>query len=184
MSDGKTAKSGKAKNIIAGVIVVAAVFLALAPEGFWRSGNVLPEAERRRGGGDFTLPTLDGGQWTLDEHRGKVVLVNYWATWCPPCRAETPALVRLANEYRRRGLEIVGIALDAEGAEIVRPFVEEYRITYPVLMPPNRANLMMAIEALPTTLLYDRQGRVAKRYVGAASESVFRRDIELLLAEE
>ncbi len=89
----------------------------------------------------------------------------------------------MANEYKARGLEVVGIALDEEGEGVVRPFAAEYNIPYPVLMPPNGAQLSLMIEALPTTLLYDRQGRVAKRYVGAVSESVFRRDIELLLAE-
>lgn len=170
------------KNIISGLIVVAVLFLAFAPDSLWSSGVAPPE--RRTAGGDFILQTLDGGSWSLGAQRGRVVLVNYWATWCAPCRAETPALVRLSNEYKAKGLEVVGITLDEGGATTVRPFVAEYGIPYPILLPTNAANLSMMIEAVPTTVLYDRQGRVAMRYVGAASESVLRKDVEQLLAEQ
>jgi cytochrome c biogenesis protein CcmG, thiol:disulfide interchange protein DsbE len=110
------------------------------------------------------------------------VLVNFWATWCPPCRAETPGLVRLANEYRSQGLEVVGISLD-EDTGAIRPFIDDYQIPYPILLPSDQANLPLLVEVLPTTLLYDRQGRMAKRYVGGVAESIFKADVERLLAE-
>jgi cytochrome c biogenesis protein CcmG/thiol:disulfide interchange protein DsbE len=132
---------------------------------------------------DFQLPGLDGKIWKLSDHRGRVVLVNFWATWCPPCRMETPGLVDLANRYRGKGLEVVGISLDENGAEAVRPFVARYHVPYPVLLPDLNSSLASAIESLPTTLLVDRTGRVSKRYDGAVPEEVFRRDVERLLAE-
>ncbi len=169
------------KNGIAGLIVVGVLFLSFAPDSIWHSPSVTQVSERKESGG-FTLPDLEGNAWSLEAQRGKVVLVNYWATWCPPCRAETPALVRLAGEYKARGFEVVGISLD-EDTNLIRPFADEYKVSYPILLPSNTTNLSLLIEALPTTLLYDRQGRIAKRYVGAASESTFRADIESLLHE-
>ena len=169
------------KNGFAGLVVVGALFLSFAPESIWHGASVVPVSERKESGG-FTLSDLEGNAWSLEAQRGKVVLVNYWATWCPPCRAETPALVRLADEYKAKGFEVVGISLD-EDTNLIRPFVDEYKISYPILLPTNATNLSLMIEALPTTMLYDRQGRRAKRYVGAASESTFRADIEALLKE-
>ncbi len=170
------------KSALAGLIVVAALFLAFAPESVWQGGGVSPASERKAGD-DITLPDINGGRWSLAEQRGRVVLVNYWATWCPPCRAETPGLVRLANEYTAKGLEVVGISLD-EDLTAVREFMAEYRISYPILLPSGTSNLTMMIESIPVTLLYDRRGRVAKRYVGAVSETTLRRDVEQLLAEQ
>ncbi len=125
---------------------------------------------------------LDGGSWRLADHRGRVVLVNFWASWCPPCREETPGFVRLAAEYRDRGLDVAGVTMDDSDAP-VRQFVRSYRVPYPVLLPPANSPLLAAIDSLPTTFLVDRQGRIAKNYVGAVSESVVKADVERLLAE-
>lgn len=169
------------KNVFGAMIVIGVLFFAFAPQSVWQSKNVAPESERKASE-SFALPALDGKVWKLDEHRGQVVLVNFWATWCPPCRAETPGLVRLANDYRSQGLEVVGISLD-EDTGAIRPFIDEYQIPYPILLPSDQANLPLLVEALPTTLLYDRQGRIAKRYVGGVAESIFKADVERLLAE-
>ncbi len=75
---------------------------------------------------NLTLPTLDGGTWSLREHRGQVILINFWATWCAPCREETPALVRLSNKYKADGLEVIGVSLDRDGTEVIKEFVAEY----------------------------------------------------------
>ncbi len=179
--EGQRNKLKTLKNGFAGLVVVGALFLSFAPESIWHSASVTQVSERKESGG-FTLPDLEGGAWSLEAQRGKVVLVNYWATWCPLCRAETPALVRLADEFKAKGFEVVGILLD-EDTNLIRPFVDEYKVSYPILLPSNAPNLSLIIEVLPTTVLYDRQGRMAKRYVGAASESTFRADIESLLHE-
>jgi len=89
--------------------------------------------------------------------------------------------VRLANEYRKKGVEVVGISLD-EDLAAVREFVADHNISYPILLPSNASNLTTMIESIPVSLLYDRQGRVAKRYIGAVSEATFKRDVEQLLA--
>jgi cytochrome c biogenesis protein CcmG, thiol:disulfide interchange protein DsbE len=145
-------------------------------------GESVPTSERKPIT-QFALPDLSGHEWKLTDYRGRVVLLNFWATWCQPCREETPGLVNLADRYRRNGLEIAGVVMDDDKNAPVREFVKEYDIRYPVLVPPSNSSLLSAISSLPTTLLFDRHGRVVRRYQGAVSESQFRRDIEAVLAE-
>ncbi len=128
---------------------------------------------------NLILNTIDGQKWNLYENRGRVVLINFWATWCAPCRTETPMLVNLGKEYKERGLKIVGITLDEGGTEIIKKFVADYKIDYPILLPvPGSA--LSRIDPVPTTLLIDANGRLAKKYVGALSEKILRGDIEKL----
>ena len=133
---------------------------------------------------DLVLPRLNGGAWRLSDHRGQVVLINYWASWCGPCREETPGLVSLARDYRYKGLSIVGVSMDEGGRTAVESFMREFHLPYPVLMPDLASPSAPAIDALPTTVLVDRNGRAAKSYIGAVRESVFRADVDRLLAEQ
>ena len=130
----------------------------------------------------FRLPQVSGGEWALSGNRGKVLLLNFWATWCPPCRMETPELVKLHQRYAAQGFEVVGISLD-EQQSAVAPFVERYRIPYPVLLSDENFALAGQIESLPTSVLLDRQGRVATAYSGAVQEEDLRQDVERLLRE-
>jgi cytochrome c biogenesis protein CcmG, thiol:disulfide interchange protein DsbE len=132
---------------------------------------------------DFRLDDLAGSRWQLSDRRGKVVLVNFWATWCPPCREETPGLVRLSRDYRSRGVEVVGISMDDDPRQAVPPFLRRYSVPYPVLVPDSAFELANEVESLPTTLLIDRQGRVAKVYVGAVGEAEIADELDLLLKE-
>ncbi|MGP0071818.1 MAG: TlpA family protein disulfide reductase [Bryobacteraceae bacterium] len=133
---------------------------------------------------DMAFPQLNGASWRLSDHRGQVVLINYWASWCAPCRQETPGLIDLARDYRYKGLSMVGIAIDEGGKPAVESFLREFHLPYPVLMPDLASPSAPAIDALPTTVLVDRNGRVAKSYVGAVRESIFRADVDQLLAEQ
>ncbi len=132
---------------------------------------------------DLAFPALNGGAWRLSDHRGQVVLINYWASWCGPCREETPGLIDLARDYRYKGLSIVGVSMDMGGKPAVEAFEREFHMPYPVLMPDLASPSAPAVDALPTTVLVDRNGRVAKSYVGAVRESIFRADVDELLAE-
>ena len=163
-----------------GTIAVGAVMLFfLAPESWWQFG-VAPESERKAGA-DFSLPRLsDRTQWAFSEKRGKVVVVNYWATWCGPCRVETPGLVDIAGEFRDRGVEVVGVTVD-EDLDAVRKFIDDYRMPYEILLAGNDPNLGSGDMVLPTTFLYDRNGRLAKKYTGLVLESTLRSDISALL---
>ena len=132
---------------------------------------------------NLVLDTIGGEKWSLYENRGKVVLLNFWATWCEPCRTETPMLVKLADEFEPRGLRIVGIALDVDGTNLIKKFISEYKIDYPVLLPvPGSA--LSRIDPVPTTILIDAEGRMAKKYVGELPEDILRADIEKLTKAE
>lgn len=138
---------------------------------------------QRKAMADFTFPTLDGPPWTLSRHRGRVVLLNFWATWCPPCQTETPALVRIARDYGAKGLDVAGVAMDQGGLSNVQSFVAAYHVPYPILLPRPFSPVTGVVRAFPTTFLIDRQGRVANTTVGALDEASFRRELERLLQE-
>ena len=128
---------------------------------------------------NLVLKTINGEKWSLEENRGRVVLINFWATWCEPCRTETPMLVKLSDEFESRGLKIVGIALDTGGTNLIKKFVAEYKVDYPILLPvPGSA--LSRIDPVPTTLLIDSEGRLAKKYVGELTEKILREDIAKL----
>lgn len=117
---------------------------------------------------DFTLRSLDGTSLTLSAWRGKAVLLNFWATWCVPCRTEMPAIERLYRRYRAQGLEVAAINLDALSADGVHAFLKEVSVTFPVLLDPQWSTTSAyRVLGLPTTYLIDASGDVVAREVGA-----------------
>ncbi len=159
-------------------LLLSALFVSWAlPRFLGRSGTGVRAAVDRGSRPQIQFPDLDGKTWVLGEQRGRVVLVNFWATWCPPCRHEIPMLIRLASRRRGADFEMVGIAVDRYGGKKVRDFSREAGINYPVLLAPDAD-----ISTLPTSYLIDREGRVAKTYVGELNESV-EEDINTLIAE-
>ena len=133
---------------------------------------------------DFVLPALDGQKVRLSDYRGQVVLLNFFATWCPPCRAEVPDFVELYRYYRDRGLVIIGIALDRGNPQVLDHFVREYGINYPLLLGDQKVvRAYGGIKGIPTTFLIDRRGRVRKKYLGYRPRSVYERDLCALLSE-
>jgi cytochrome c biogenesis protein CcmG/thiol:disulfide interchange protein DsbE len=166
------------------LFAVAVLWIAIGVE-TWsdQKAGVRPVTDRTRMA-DLAFPQLNGGSWRLSDHRGQVVLINYWASWCAPCRQETPGLIDLARDYRYKGLSIVGVSMDEGGKRAVESFLTEFHLPYPVLMPDLASPAAPAIDALPTSVLVDRSGRAAKSYIGAVKESVFRADVDRLLAEQ
>lgn len=132
---------------------------------------------------DFTLTSLDGEPFTLSEHRGEVVVLNFWATWCMPCIAEMPELDALQDEFGDEGLVVVGVSQDAGGADEIRPFAAELGVSYPLLPDPAFvvASRYGGITALPTTVFVGRDGRIAREEVGALSGEELRAFVEPLL---
>ena len=122
--------------------------------------------EPRRNVPDFTLQDLDGKSVTLKEFRGKVVFVNFWATWCPPCRDEMPSMQKVYSEYREKGLVMLAINF-METPNTIRPFVSEYKLTFPILLDSGTVMVSYAVLGLPATYLIDRQGKAAARALGA-----------------
>ncbi len=133
----------------------------------------------------IVLPQLGGGFWSLADHRGQVVLLNYWATWCEPCRDELPGLIQLARDSSEQPIIIVGVALDdgPHPQATVQHFVTQFRIPYTIAFPATPADRALGDTGIPTTLLLDKQGRIAKTYSGATPRSTFAHDIATLQAE-
>lgn len=117
---------------------------------------------------DFLLKTLDGQNRSLQQDRGKVVLMNFWATWCPPCIREMPAMQRLYDKFRAQGLEIVAVSVDQGNPDAVRKFSESLKLNFPVVLDPEQVTKQAyQVRALPTTYLIDRKGRVVAVGMGA-----------------
>ena len=117
---------------------------------------------------NFQLPDLKGHLVTLSDVRGKVVLLNFWATWCGPCRVEMPAMEQLYRTFVRKDLEILAVSTDAQGVAVTRPFQEEYHLTFPILHDADyRVGLMYGARSLPMTFMVDRQGVVRHQIFGA-----------------
>jgi len=126
----------------------------------------------RRQQADFTLTELGGMKWTLKEQHGKVVVVNFWATWCPPCRKEMPDLETLYKQFKDQGLVI--LAISDEDAGKVAPFIAEQKVTYPILLDPGRkVNELFQIEGIPKTFVYDRGGKLVAQSIDMRTRRQF-----------
>jgi len=132
--------------------------------------------DQHRQQADFTLTDLQGKSWTLKELRGKVVLVNFWATWCPPCRKEMPDLDALYKKFKDQGLVI--LAISDEEATKVTPFIAERKISYPILLDPGRkVNELFELHGIPKSFVYDRDGKLVAQSIDMRTQKQF---LELL----
>ena len=128
--------------------------------------------DERRQRVDFTLTDIEGKAWTLSALRGKVVLVNFWATWCPPCRKEMPDLESLYGRFKDQGLVI--LAISDEDAGKVKPFIAQRNITYPILLDPGRkVNDLFVVEGIPKSFVYDRGGKLVAESIDMRTRNQF-----------
>ena len=118
---------------------------------------------------DFKLKTLDGKEVSLSDYRGKVVLINFWATWCPPCREEMPLFERIYRKYKNKGFEILAIGTDGS-VEPVKKFVKEYKLSFPVLFDNANVVALYQVQGLPTSFLVGRDGKILKVRLGEYKE--------------
>lgn len=141
------------------------------------------EAQRKRAPA-FELPDQNGATVRLADMRGKVVLVDFWATWCGPCRESIPWFNEFAAKYGAEGFAILGISMDQDGWAAVKPFMEKMRVAYPVLLGNKRVKYLYGdVEELPLAFFIDRAGRVAAIHPGAGSRKNYEKTIKSLLAE-
>jgi peroxiredoxin len=155
-------------------IVIIATVLAvvlLRRQGFFLSG---PAAELTRPASrtvlapEFALSDIEGRAQRLADFRGTVVLLNFWATWCPPCRAEMPSMETLYHAYKEQGFVILAVSSDVQGAAVVQPFMAQYRLSFPSLLDTTgRVHGLYGVRSIPTSYLLDRHGRVVSREIGA-----------------
>jgi len=129
--------------------------------------------DQQRQQANFTLTDMQGKTWTLQDLHSKVVLVNFWATWCPPCRKEMPDLEKLYEELKGQGFVI--LAISDEEADKVNPFVAEQKVTYPILLDPGRkVNELFQIEGIPKSFVYDRDGKLVTESIDMRTQRQFR----------
>ena len=138
-------------------------------------------AKQHRPAPDFALPLIDGGQLQLSSYRGKVVLLDFWATWCVPCREETPHFVELQQKYGAQGLQIIGVSMD-DSPDPVHTFYQQFHVNYPVVMGTADVGAAYGgVLGLPIAFLIDREGRIYAKHMGATGAAVFEKDITTLL---
>jgi len=143
---------------------------------------VVKPAQARRPAPDFELKDSDGRTVRLSDYRGKVVLLNFWATWCGPCRIEIPWFIEFERTLKDRGFAVLGVSLDEGGWDVVKPYLKQVGVNYRVLLGDDRvATLYGGVDSLPTTFLIDRQGRIAAVHVGLVSKKAYQQGIEALL---
>ncbi len=138
------------------------------------SGNLAP---------DFSVTDIDGKKLSLSDYRGKVVLLDFWATWCTPCRAEVPAFVEMQQKYGPQGFQVVGISMD-DDAKPVREFYRDYKINYPVAIGDDKlAQGFGGVLGLPVNFIIDREGRIHAKYLGATDVAVIDKAVSDLLSQ-
>lgn len=130
----------------------------------------------------WELKDVDGKTVKSSDFDGKVVILDFWATWCPPCKMEIPGFVELQKKYGDKGLVVIGVSLDEQGPGVVKPFMEQFAINYPVVM--GDAKIVQdfgGIEGIPTTFVIDRKGNVISGHTGYAPKETFEKEVEPLL---
>ncbi len=171
--------------------ILAAGLAALATAGCRSLGRFIPQTQAGSSAQgepepdaapDFTLKLLDGGEFRLSDYRGRPVVLNFWASWCGPCRAEAPVLENAWQQYRDQGVMFVGIAVQ-DREEAARAFIKEFGLTYPMgLDVDDRVATLYQITGLPTSVFIDGSGRVRHRWVGAIGKNRLTLLVDDLLA--
>jgi peroxiredoxin len=167
-----------------------AVWIFAALLGLTFSGCKSPKAVKaavkaekdRKPAPDFSLKDVNGREVKLSDYRGKVVLLNFWATWCGPCKIEIPWFIDFEQRYKDRGFAVLGVSMDEDGWESVKPYIEGRKVNYRVVIGNDEvADQYGGVSSLPTSFILDQTGRIASVHVGLVSKSVYQNEIEHLL---
>ena len=142
--------------------------------------------KNRKPAADFTLRDANGAPVKLSDYRGKVVLLNFWATWCGPCTLEIPWFIEFEQQYKTQGFAVIGVSMDEEGWNAIKPYMAAHKMNYRVLLGDDSVSqLYGGVESLPTTFLIDRQGKVAfPPHIGLAGKNEYLKEIQGLLGEQ
>ena len=172
-------------TVFAAALVAACFFTGCSPDS--RSAKSAPPVKPvtdRKPAPEFALKDADGKTVHLEEYKGKVVLLDFFATWCGPCKIEIPWFMEMERANKDKGFSVLGVSMDDEGWEVVKPFLADLGVNYRVVIGNDAtAQIYGGVDALPTTFLIDRNGRIAAIHVGLASKKVFEDGIQQLLQD-
>lgn len=131
---------------------------------------------------DFLLKDSNGAPVKLSDYRGKVVLLNFWATWCGPCKIEIPWFMEFEQKFKDQGFAVLGVSMDEDGWDAVKPYISSKKINYRVIMgDDSTGNLYGGIESLPSTFVIDRDGKIASVHIGLVSKKDYETEIQHLI---
>ena len=169
--------------LIIGLIAVTALSSCTGTSSSANSSAAEKQVPARKAAPDFTLTDANGQPVKLSDYRGKVVLLNFWATWCGPCQIEIPWFIEFEQQYKSRGFEVLGVSMDEEGWKAVKPYLAERKINYRVLLGDETVSqLYGGLDALPTTFMIDREGKFAfSPHIGLAGKNEYLSEIQSLL---
>ena len=174
-------KSHLRLGAILGVAAILGV-VACSPSRSVPARQVVKADSQRKHAPDFALKDATGKLVHLADYRGKVVVLDFWATWCGPCVIEIPWFTEFQRKYKDRGFEVLGVSMDDDGWKAITPFVERKKINYRIVLGDDKTgDLYGGLEALPTTFVIDRYGRIASVHVGLTDKKDFENAIEKLL---
>jgi peroxiredoxin len=161
-------------------LAVTAVLFALTLAAC--SSQPVKSPESRKRAPAFTLKDSAGHTVQLADYRGKVVLLNFWATWCGPCKMEIPWFIEFERQYKDRGFAVLGVSMDEDGWQAVKPFLAGMNVNYRVLLGDEAvAKAYGGVESLPTSFIIDREGRIAATHIGLVSKGAYEKDLKDLL---
>ena len=152
-----------------------------SPEASVKAAAVKPATQRKQAP-EFALKDSNGTTVHLSDYKGKVVLLNFWATWCGPCKVEIPWFIEFEQNYKDRGFAVLGVSMDDDGWDAVKPYLQQRKVNYRVVLGNDQvAQNYGGIDSLPTTFVIDRDGRIASTHVGLVSRRDYDTEVQQLL---
>jgi peroxiredoxin len=170
------------RHVFAGIVtgLVLVVMCLILPA---RVPAAITAANSRKAAPDFTLNDSTGAPIRLSDYKGRIVLLDFWATWCHGCKIEIPWYMEFENKYKDGGLAVIGVSMDDDGWKSVKPFLEENKLNYPVVIGNSDLGKLYGVDNMPVTLLIDRDGKIADSHAGMVDKVIFENEIRTLLQD-
>ena len=163
------------------LLKLGAVALFMLSSFPWTTAADTTPPNSRKTAPDFTLVDSKGASIKLSGYHGKVVLLDFWATWCHGCKTEIPWYMEFQQKYRDQGLSVIGVAMDEDGWKSVKPYIEETKINYTIVVGNEGLAKKYGADSLPVTLLIDRDGKIAESHAGMVDKAAFEKDLQMLV---